>query len=204
MIDVDSLLAFAPRAFRPEEQADGLEAARTESSVTTARRLCHFMGQMYVESVGFTRLEENLRWRDPERLDAIFKAVRGTADAMRLIAAGPEAIGNRIYANRLGNGDEASGDGFRYRGSGYIQLTGRSNYRSIGDMIGIDLEGDPELARDPATAAQVAFAFWDTRGCSELADIGDLEGITELINGKAMLGLEERRQAVLRAMHIWR
>jgi putative chitinase len=204
MIDVDSLLAFAPHAFRPDEQADALEAARANSTVTTARRLCHFMGQIYVESVGFTRLEENLNYRNPERLEAVFKAVHGIGDAQALIAAGPEAIANRVYANRLGNGDEASGDGWLYRGSGYIQLTGRENYKKFGDMVGMDLEGDPELARDPATAAQVAFAFWDAQDCSPLADAGDVEEITRLINGPGMLGLEERRQATLRALHIWR
>ena len=68
--------------------------------------------------------------------------------------AGPEAIANRVYANRLGNGDEASGDGWRYRGSGYLQLTGRTNFRTQGSIVKMDLEGHPELVREPATAAQ--------------------------------------------------
>ena len=129
--------------------------------------------------------------------------VRGSEDARALIARGPEAIANRVYANRLGNGNEASGDGWRYRGSGYKQLTGRANYRDIGGKIGIDLEGQPELARDPTGAARVAFAFWDARKCSPLADVGDLEAITEKVNGPAKLGLAERREATLRAMDIW-
>jgi putative chitinase len=204
MIDVDSFLAFAPHAFRPDEQAEALEAARINSSVTTARRLCHFMGQVFVESVGFTLLEENLRYRNAARLDAIFSRVQGIEDAQALIDAGPQAIGNRVYAKRLGNGDEASGDGWEYRGSGYIQLTGRANFRSIGELIGIDLEGDPGLARDPATAAEVAFAFWDAKECSDPADDGDVEEVTRRINGNALLGLKERRQATLRATLIWR
>ncbi len=203
MITADTLLKFAPRISHPELHAAALEKSRIQSSVNTARRLCHFMGQVYVETAGFTVMEENLNYRNPERLDAVFSAVRGTDDARALIARGPEAIANRVYANRLGNGNEASGDGFRYRGSGYKQLTGRSNYRDIGAIVKMDLEGHPELAREPVGGAQVAFAFWDARNCSPLADVGDLEGITEKINGPAKLGLAERREATLRAMDIW-
>jgi putative chitinase len=203
MITAEKMRQFAPDSPNIDERAEALEAARLNSSITTELRLCHFLGQIYVESGGLRRLEENLNWRDAERLDKLFTAVRGVADATALIARGPEAIGNRIYANKLGNGNEASGDGWLYRGSGYIQLTGRSNFRRIGDLIGIDLEANPDFARHPTTAAQVAFAFWDARHCSPLADVGDIEGITERINGPAMLGLAERREAADRAMDIW-
>jgi putative chitinase len=203
MITADTLREFAPNCRDPETHAAALEAARANSSVTTALRLCHFMGQIFVESGGFRAIEENLNWRNAERLDKLFSAVRGVEDAQQLIAAGPQAIGNRIYANKNGNGNEASGDGFRYRGSGYIQLTGRGNFRRIGDLIGIDLEGNPDLARQHVTTALAAFAFWDARHCSQLADVGDIEGITERINGPAMLGLGERREATDRAMDIW-
>jgi putative chitinase len=161
------------------------------------------MGQVFVETGGLTAMEENLRYRDPARLDMVFSAVHGTADAEALIALGPEAIANRVYANRLGNGNESSGDGWRYRGSGYKQLTGRTNYAMVAAIIHVDLEGHPELARQPDTAAQVAFAYWDACGCSGLADAGDIEGITERVNGPAKLGLPERREATLRAMDVW-
>lgn len=205
MITADTLLKFAPHITNATEHADALEKARLDSSVNTPRRLCAFMGQVYVETGGFTRMEENLNYRTPERLDAVFWAVKGTADAKALIAKGPQAIANRVYGGRkdLGNGDEASGDGWRYRGSGYKQLTGRYNYRSIGQLIHMDLENNPEWARTPATAAKVAFAFWDARQCSPLADAGDIETITERVNGPAKLGLAERREATLRAMDIW-
>lgn len=204
VITADTLRRFAPKIKQPEIHAAALEAARVDSSVDSARRLAHFMGQVFVETGGFTVMVENLNYRNPERLDAIFSAVRGIEDARALIKRGPEAIANRVYANRLGNGNEASGDGFRYRGSGYKQLTGRSNYRDFGRIVGIDLEANPELARTPTTAAQVAFAFWDARGCSPLADQGDVEEITERINGLAKLGLQERRAATVRALGIWR
>jgi putative chitinase len=87
---------------------------------------------------------------------------------------------------------------------GYKQLTGRANYRAIGAIVNMDLEGTPELAREPQAAARIAFAYWDGCGCSPLADAGDLEAITAKVNGPAKLGLAERRAATLRAMDIWR
>ena len=204
MITAETLRKFALRIKDPEIHASALENARQTSSVTTARRLCHFLGQIFVETGGFAIMVENLNYKDPARLDGIFSAVRGTEDARALIRRGPEAIANRVYANRIGNGDEASGDGWRYRGSGYKQLTGRSNYREIGGIVNLDLEGNPELAREPKTAASVAFAFWDARQCSPLADVGDVDGVTAKINGPAKLGLSERRDATLRALGIWK
>ena len=204
MITAETLRKFAPKIKDPEIHASALEDARKTSSVTTARRLCHFLGQIFVETGGFAIMEENLNYKDPARLDGIFSAVHGSEDARALIRRGPEAIANRVYANRIGNGDEASGDGWRYRGSGYKQLTGRANYREIGGIVNLDLEGNPELAREPKTAASVAFAFWDARQCSPLADAGDVEGVTAKINGPAKLGLAERRAATLRALGIWK
>lgn len=203
MITADLLRRFAPKIKTPEVHAAALEAARKTSTVTTPRRLCHFMGQIFVETSGFATLEENLRYRDPARLDMIFSAVKGTADAEALIKLGPEAIANRVYANRNGNGNEASGDGWRYRGSGYKQLTGRRNFRDIGAIVGIDIENNPEMARDPDAAARIAFAYWDACKCSPLADAGDVEAITAKVNGPAKLGLAERQAATLRAMGFW-
>lgn len=204
MITAETLRQFASKIKDPEIHASALEEARKTSSVTTPRRLHHFMGQIFVETGGFTSMVENLRYRDPVRLDEVFRAVQGIEDARTLIQRGEQAIANRVYAKRLGNGNEASGDGWRYRGSGYKQLTGRSSYRDIGSIVNMDLEGNPELAREPPAAARIAFVFWDERQCSPLADLGDTERITEKINGSAKLGLKERRDATLRALSIWR
>lgn len=204
MITTETLKKFAPRIKNPEIHAQALEAARVNSSVNTPRRLCHFMGQIFVETGGFGSMVESLNYRNPQRLDALFSKVKGIADAKALIKLGQEAIANRVYSNRLGNGDEASGDGFRYRGSGYKQLTGRSNYKQIGQLVGIDIEGNPELAREPNAAARIAFKFWDVNQCSPLADRGDVEGVTAKINGPAKVALADRRAATLRALAIWK
>ncbi len=203
MITADKLLKFAPNIKDAPAHATALEAARVESTVDNVRRLCAFLGQISVETGGFTLMEENMNYRNPERLDALFSRVKGTADARALIAKGPQAIANRVYGGRLGNGDEASGDGWRYRGSGYKQLTGRNNYREMGKLIGLDLENHPDWVRVNPTAAKVAFAFWDAKKCSPLADSGDIEAITERVNGPAMLALAERRAATARALEIW-
>lgn len=204
MITAETLQKFAPRIKNLEIHAKALEEARKISSVNTPQRLGHFLGQIFVETGGFTRMEENLNYKDPERLDAIFSAVHGINDARALIRLGPEAIANRVYANRLGNGNEQTGDGWRYRGSGYKQLTGRANYREIGVIITMDLENNPELTREPQGAARIAFAFWDAHQCSPLADLGDVESITKKINGPAKLALTERREATRRALAIWK
>ena len=204
MITAETLRKFAPGIKDPEIHASALEDVRKTSSVTTPRRLCHFMGQIFVETGGFKSMVESLRYRDPQRLDGLFKAVRGTADARALIQLGEEAIANRVYSNRLGNGNEASGDGWSYRGSGYKQLTGRSNYRAIGSIVGMDIEGNPELAHEPKAAARIAFAFWDAGKCSPLADAGDVEGVTGKINGPAKVALAERRAATFKALGIWK
>ena len=203
MITVQTLMQFCPTlpASQAEQVAPALEQARQQSTVNTPVRLACLMGQLFVESNSFKALEENLNYKDPARLDAIFSSVKGIADAQQLIAKGPEAIANRVYANRLGNGDEASGDGWKFRGSGYIQLTGRANFRRFGTSA---MENTPEMARTVTGAAQLAFAFWEGTGCSPLADKSDVEVITEKINGPAKLALAERQAATTRAMGIWK
>lgn len=205
MITAEKLQKFAPNIKDAAAHAAALEKARLESSVDNVRRLCAFLGQIYVETAGLTVMEENMNYRNPERLDALFSKVKGVEDAKALIAKGPQAIANRVYGGRadLGNGDEASGDGWRFRGSGYKQLTGRYNYREMGKLVSLDLENNPDWVRVNPTAAQVAFAFWDAKKCSPLADAGDIEAITERVNGPAKLALAERRAATARALDIW-
>ncbi|MFG6462307.1 glycoside hydrolase family 19 protein [Roseateles sp. DXS20W] len=204
MITAATLKRFAPMCSTPQIHAAALEAARVKSQVNTPARLACLMGQIAHETAGLTLMVESMNWRDPERLDKFYSAVRGIDDAKALIARGQAAIANRVYGGRLGNGDEASGDGWRFRGSGYLQLTGRANYVEIGKLLGLDLVGHPEWVRDPASAARVALQYWDARGCNELADVGDVGGVTRLINGPALAGIADRLSATARAREVWR
>lgn len=155
--------------------------------ITTVQRCAPFLAQCKVETQGFTRFEENLNYTTPERLDEVFSAVRGIEDAKRLIAAGPVAIANRVYANRLGNGDEASGDGWRYRGQGIKHLTGKDNYMEAGAYLGRPYVSQPDLVREPEDACLTGAWFFWRRGCIELADAGRYDDITTVVNGKARL-----------------
>ena len=192
MITDDELRRILPGlpADKRAEILPNLQAAMDEFDINTRAREAAFIAQIAHESGGLTRFVENLNY-SAQRLCQVFPKRFPSLAAAKPFDRNPEKIGNSIYANRLGNGDPASGDGFRYRGRGVIQLTGRSNYREFGKTLGIDLEGDPDTAASPAVAFRTAAAFWKSRGCNELADKGDFKGVTLRING-GLIGLDER------------
>lgn len=175
--------------------AEWLNAAMARFGIDSPRRQAAFVSQLAHESQQFTRLQEGLNYTSEERLQQIYgrrfwRAGRDPKDFVRQ----PERLANFVYASRLGNGDEASGDGWRYRGRGPIQITGRKNYRMAGDAIGVDYEATPDLVLDPKHGALVAGWYWYVTGCNALADAFDFVGITERINGPALAGLEDRQQ----------
>lgn len=165
-----------------------------------------FIAQVSHESQAFTELEEGLYYKDPMRLAQ--EVFRGSFDlnhdrqlepeevefAKRYIR-NPVALANRVYANRLGNGDESSGDGWKYRGRGLIQLTGRANYMAAGDALGVDLKGNPDLVAQPEMAAMTAGWYWASAGLNQWGNQLTVEMATRKINGPAMLGLDARRLA---------
>ena len=113
-----------------------------------------------------------------------FRAADGQPNGLALLLERrPELIANHVYADRMGNGSVASGDGWRYRGRGLIQLTGRDNYRACGSAIGADLLAAPGLLEQPEWAAMSAAWFWFSNGLNELSDVGRFEEITRRING---------------------
>jgi len=180
-----------------------LTQACVAGEITTNRRLYNFIGQSAEETGGFTGLVESTNYKDPVRLDSLFKNVHGLDHAKRLIAEGPAAIANTIYAGKLGNGDPASGDGFRFRGRGFLQITGRDNYRKIGALTGMNLEENPDQLGEPEPAAQAAGLFWKLRGINTPADADDVAAVTKLVNGGACLGLPQRRAWHDKAKDIW-
>ena len=176
-----------------------LEKFAPAFETTTSLRRAHLMAQIAHESAGFTRLAENLNY-SAERIPVIWP--RLAARAVEL-AHQPEALANAAYANHLGNSDEASGDGWRYRGRGLIQITGRDNYRARGVVLRIDLVADPERAAEPDTAVRVALSFWQSHHCNEAADRDDIKAITRAINGAVLEGLAARRALAERAKEIF-
>ncbi len=167
-----------------------------------AKRFTHFVSQLAHESANFTVMEENLYY-SADRLMKVFGRYFTDKAEAETFAKQPEKIANRVYANRIGNGDEASGDGYRYRGRGFIQLTGRGNYRAIGRRVGLDLEGNPDqVSGNLSTALLVAADFWDSRGLNQVADTDDVYKVTKIING-GYNGIEHRKQLLQQAKAIW-
>lgn len=160
------------------------------AGITDPKELAMFLANLDEESGGFKRLEENLHY-SPSRLIQVFgKYVHGPQDAQALVAGGPQAIASRVYGNRMGN--NGAGEGWTYRGRGFIQLTGKSNYAAASKALGIDLINNPDLASDPTTAAKIALWYWKSRGSSAAAKAGDFRKAVYLING-GYNGLPQRQ-----------
>lgn len=161
--------------------AEDLNAAMARFAINTPTRQAAFLAQVSHESAQLTRIVENLNYSAAGLLGT-FPQHFSEAEAIALQRQ-PVAIANRAYAGRIGNGDEASGDGWEYRGRGLIQITGRANYQACGAALGLDLVSEPEQLLQRDTAALSAAWFWQAHGCNELADLGNFKGITRRING---------------------
>ncbi|WP_396654127.1 glycoside hydrolase family 19 protein [Metapseudomonas otitidis] len=175
---------------------EGLNAIFLRFSLTTPTRQSAFLAQAAHESAGFTRLTENLNYSATGLAATWPGRFRGADEQPNALARAlhrrPEAIANVVYANRMGNGSEASGDGWRYRGRGLLQITGRAQYQRCGAALGLPLVEQPDLLAQPEPAVLSAAWFWQVNGLNELADAGDFEAITRRING-GLNGLAERR-----------
>lgn len=194
MITVAALIAAGIEPTQAKAWVTPLSVAAEHFQINTPPRVAAWVSQCAHESAGFSRLEESLFYRQPERIRAMFPSrVPSLADAALLVGK-PEQLANRVYSNRLGNGDEASGDGWRYRGRGLIQLTGRANYQAAGAAIDQPYERCPHLLTQPLHAATTAAWFFVTKGCLPLADAANVEAITRVINGPALAGLDDRRE----------
>ncbi len=171
--------------------------------INTPQRIAAFIAQCAHESGEFTALKENLNYRAPT-LRKIFPKYFPTDDIANHYASLPnkqEAIANKVYANRMGNGDEASGDGFRYCGRGLIQLTGKDNYTWFAASIGITPDEASEYLQTFEGAAQSACWFWETNNLNQWADKGDILTLTKRING-GTIGLDDRIKHYNHALHV--
>ncbi len=161
-------------------------------------RMAMWLAQCGHESSGFRELKEKLKYTTAGLMRAWPKRFPTVASAQPY-ALQPEKIANKVYANRMGNGPEESGDGWRYCGHGLIQLTGKTNHRACGTALGIDLVAHPELLMTERYAALSAGWFWHDRGLNELSDRGDILAVTKRINGGTK-GLDERTVLYHRAL----
>jgi putative chitinase len=167
-----------------------LMAFLDDYSINSPIRIAAFLSQCAHESAGFTAIIENLNYR-PESLMRVWPRSFPTAAIAQQYGHNPEAIANRTYANRMGNGSEASGDGFKYCGRGLIQLTGKSNYQAFADSIETDISKIPEYLSTFEGCVQSACFFWESNNLNQYADTGDIVKITKIING-GVLGLDDR------------
>ncbi len=167
------------------------------------RRLAAWLATIVHESARLTRVVENLNYSAmglaqtwPVRYADMTGQPNATAQR---IARRPEDIANLTYAGRMGNGSAGSGDGWRYRGRGLIQITGRDNYHACGAVLGIDLVAHPERLEEPYYAAVSAAEWWRRKGCNQLADTGDMAAVTRVVNG-GLTGLDDRLTLYAAAM----
>ena len=180
-----------------------LEQLLPDYEINTAQRIAAFIAQCSHESGGFTALKENLNYK-PATLRKLFGKYFPTDALAEEYCAKPnkqEAIANRIYASRMGNGDEASGDGYKYCGRGLIQLTGKSNYIAFADSLQITPEEASEYLATFEGAAQSACWFWEANNLNQWADKGDIVTLTKRING-GTIGLDDRIKHYEHALHV--
>ncbi len=177
-----TLQLIMPMTKRSAQFADAITASMAEFDISTPARQAAYLAQLAHESGELSRMEEGLGY-SPSRIMEVFpRYVCSWADAEKL-SKSPERLASRVYANRMGNGDETSGDGYRYRGRGPIQITGRDNYRLAGSALHLPLLDKPELLATVDAGSRAAAWYWFSHGCNALADVGDFMAITRKING---------------------
>jgi putative chitinase len=203
MLTLEQLKQMLPRNPYVADWHEALSQLLPDYDINTPRRIASFVAQCAHESGGFMVLKENLNYK-PATLRKIFKNYF-QSDAIANDYASrlnkQMHIANRAYANRMGNGDESSGDGWRFCGRGLIQLTGRNNYQAFADSLEMNINDVPEYLATFEGAAQSACWYWETNSLNKWADSGDIKELTRRING-GYIGLEDRIKHYNHALHI--
>lgn len=199
----DQLKKLLPKNPYIDYWYNALSQLLPDYEINTPQRIAAFIAQCAHESGNFMVLQENLNYR-PATLRKIFPKYFPNDQIANEYCSRPnkqEAIANRVYANRMGNGDEASGDGYRYRGRGLIQLTGKDNYTFFAGSLGISVEEAAEYMGTFEGACQSACFFWEQNKLNQWADKGDIVTLTKRING-GTIGLEDRIKHYEHALHV--
>jgi len=202
MATLEQLAEIFPHAKHDNlaKYCDALNAAMAEFQIDTPKRQAMFLAQCGHESGSFSAVNENLNYK-AESLTKVFHKYFPDMDTANEYAKQPEKIANRVYGNRMGNGDEESGDGWRYHGRGLIQLTGRNNYDACGEALDVDLDEDADYLSTPEGAARSAAWFWHKNGLNKFADAEDIVGCTKRVNG-GTIGLEDRTEHYKKAVEV--
>lgn len=183
-----------------EQWVEPLNETFARFDISTPIRQASFIGQAGHESGNFTKLQEGLSY-SAERLMVIWPKRFPTLEIAQKYARNEKALANNVYANRMGNRDEASGDGFRFSGKGLFQLTGHANFYHAGKALGEDFVMHPELVKTPRFAALTAGWFWNTHKLNQYADIRDFTMMTKKING-GTIGLNDRIKHINHAFEV--
>ena len=200
MITLQQLQQILPGNEHAEAWHTALSGILPDYEINTPERIAAFLAQCVHESAGFKAIKENLNYKATSLLK-VFPKYFKTAEQAEQYAHNPEMIANLVYANRMGNGAESSGDGFRYCGRGLIQLTGHDNYQAFADSIDCDIDTLPEYLATFEGAVQSAAWFWETNNLNQLADQQDIVALTKRING-GTIGLEDRQKHYAHALEI--
>lgn len=209
-ITQDQLKQFAGKTYSPE-MVDAFNEAFTTYGLLTRTQVIYFLAETFVESMAWTRLRENLNY-SVKGLRTTFKKYFINDVIATEFARQPERIANRVYANRIGNGNYASGDGWKYRGGGVIQLTGKDNFAAFQKSIAkihpsVDLVKNPELITTMPFAILSAGFFWQSNKLNAYCDKGDFLGLSQRINGSGNAepnGWTERQAALKKALKIFK
>jgi putative chitinase len=182
------------------EWIDALNETFTRFNLTTNNQKAMFIGQCSHECGNFRLLEENLNYR-AETLMKLWPKRFPSLEFAKQYEKNPKKIANSVYANRMGNRDEASGDGYRFRGRGALQCTGHSTYFHAGKALGVDFVMQPDLIATPKYAALTAGWFWETHKLNPPSDALDYTKVTKIING-GTIGLDDRIKHVQQALAV--
>jgi putative chitinase len=204
MITAEQFHELFPRNPDPQLWADSMAQVFPTYEINTPKRVAAFLAQCGHESGGWTTFQENLNY-SAQGLCGTFKKYFPTIESATPYARKPEMIANKVYSNRMGNGPEESGDGWKYRGRGPIQLTGKNNYMQFSKDMFDDWQNlfdNPDwVTEDKDFALMSAIWFWNKNGLNKEADAGDIKTMTRKING-GYIGLEDRIKHYNEAIHL--
>jgi putative chitinase len=202
LITEERFRAFAPKCANVKDYVSSLNQLLPTFGIASKTAVQAFLAQYAHETGGYTKLVENTNYTTPERLMKVFPRHFPSLMLAKMYAGKPVNIASRVYAHRFGNGDEKSGDGYRYRGRGLCHLTFKDNYKTFHKATGIDVVQHPEFLEEVYYAVYAGCWYWKQRGLTAKAEAGDYEGVTKGING-GMNGHDDRLAWLKKAKEIF-